>query len=232
VGQLRVGSARIDITPPVGSPFGCGGVEVSRGVHDPLYATSVVLDNAEREIVIVGVDVLGVDLGFTTRVSKRVLETLGISPDSVMIAASHTHTGPQGFPAVGLWFEQRVDEELRAKIGSRIVECVAMAHGAKRDVRVGFGRTFCDKVGANRRNAGGPVDPEVQVMRIDDMDGNPYTIIFNYACHPTVAHSTGLVERSLLTSADYPGATREFVEEALGLTFTDNFFACLWPWAI
>lgn len=216
MGQLRVGSAKIDITPPVGSPFGCGGDEISHGVHDSLYVTSVVFDNGECEVVLVAIDLLGVDLDFTSKVAEKIFEAVGIPSDNVMIAASHTHTGPQGFPAKGLWFKQRVNAELRAEVAGRIVQCVAMAHKAKRNVQVGLGRGFCDKVGANRRIVGGPVDSEVQVMRIDDTDGNPYTIIFNYACHPTVAHSTGLVKKSLLISADYPGAARGFIEEALG----------------
>ena len=46
--ELKAGVARVEVTPPVGSPMGGYGDRQgpSTGVHDPLYATVLVLKSA------------------------------------------------------------------------------------------------------------------------------------------------------------------------------------------
>jgi neutral ceramidase len=56
----------------------------------------------------------------------------------------------------------------------------------------------------------GPVDPEVGVIRIEDLQGQPRAIIMNYACHADI------VCFNYAISADYPGVACRKVEEAFG----------------
>ena len=114
--SLLAGAARVDITPPPGQPmagfpmiqtktpgapadmsdyFGRQGV--AAGVHDPLYARALVLDDGQRAIAIVAVDLVVVTADFTAAIRNAVHEAIGIQPDHLMIAASHTHAGPDLF---------------------------------------------------------------------------------------------------------------------------------------
>jgi hypothetical protein len=56
----------------------------------------------------------------------------------------------------------------------------------------------------------GPVDPEVGVIKIEDMKGQTRVIMMNYACHADI------VCFNYAISADYPGVACRKVEEAYG----------------
>src|SRR5689334_1667981 len=98
---LKAGAARVTITPPNGFPFSAWGLRtgVAVGVHDPLLAQATVLDDGERQLAIVTVDLCNTSRSFTDDVRVRVQALTGISPEAVLINASHTHSGPPGVPA-------------------------------------------------------------------------------------------------------------------------------------
>jgi len=61
-GRLRVGVAKVDITPAVGTEL-CGHFRSnlkSTGVHSNLYARVLLLDDGENKAALVACDLLGV----------------------------------------------------------------------------------------------------------------------------------------------------------------------------
>ena len=56
-----------------------------------------------------------------------------------------------------------------------------------------------------------PVDPELSVLRFDDLQGKPIAVLVNFAAHPTM-----LKPADRLFSADYPGQMKNEVERVLG----------------
>jgi len=54
-GNLRAGAAKVDITPPR-DMFPIQGRQVLAGVHDPLYARALVLDNGTSKVALISVD--------------------------------------------------------------------------------------------------------------------------------------------------------------------------------
>ena len=58
----------------------------------------------------------------------------------------------------------------------------------------------------------GPVDPEVCVLRVEDMDGGIVASLVNFGCHPVSIYP----HLSTAISADYPAYTTKVVEEAEG----------------
>src|SRR5947209_20219055 len=97
---LRAGAARVDITPPNGYPFSAWGLRtgVAVGIHDPLLAQALVLDDGERVIAMIAVDLANAAREFTDTVRQRVESLTGIRPAAVLINASHNHSGPTGVP--------------------------------------------------------------------------------------------------------------------------------------
>ncbi len=55
-----------------------------------------------------------------------------------------------------------------------------------------------------------PVDPNVGVLRVEDMTGKPRAFAVHYACHPVALMNAGVVSR------DYPGAMVDHIEQELG----------------
>src|ERR1043166_3603137 len=77
--KLFAGTARVDITPPIGTPlqgFGARRGEPSTGVHDPLYARVLVLKNARSQLVIVSCDLMGVTRNLYDAIFDKVRRTI------------------------------------------------------------------------------------------------------------------------------------------------------------
>ena len=221
--QLLVGAARVDVTPPPGVRmygYGARGQNVSTGVHDPLYARAIVLDDGARTAAWVTLDLGYADRPLTRDIRAAVSAALGF--DDVFLTASHTHSGPafvMDFPtAADPWVG-----ELRRKIAGAVVE----AHGARRAARMGVAWGQVD-LGHNRRrvradgtvemfweNREGvptsPVDSQVAVVAFDTRDGEPIATLINLAIHPVV-----LGPDNLEYSADFPGAMTALVERRVG----------------
>ena len=76
------------------------------------------------------------------------------------------------------------------------------------DARMGPGKGLAHTVGTNRRDPKGPMDPDVGVLRFEDLENNVKAVLYNFTCHPTV-----LSAENLLFSADYPGYASRVIEK-------------------
>ena len=205
-GELRAGTARVSITPD--------GLKMP--VHDPCYARSLVLDIGGERIAIVAVD-LGV---YTSeKLVAACKERFGIS--HLVLSSSHTHSGPGREHAA--FFEARITEAVESAVTGLFPARISAGH--RSFPQLGFNRLVVREDGHAReswfgddhytsenpeRIPFGPVDPEVGVIKVEDMEGRPRAVVMNYACHADV------VCQNYAVSADYPGAATRKVEEAFG----------------
>src|SRR3954467_6313830 len=141
---LRAGAARVDITPPIGHPFSAWGLRtgVSVGIHDPLLAQALVLDDGERAIAIVAVDLCNAAREFADETRQRVQALTGIAPEGVLINASHNHSGPAGVPqrsGVSLGSTPSGYEAYAADLPDLVAGAVFSAWYNRRPARVGAG---------------------------------------------------------------------------------------------
>lgn len=206
---MKAGVARVDITPPVGIPLtGFLNREgPSVGVHDPLYARALVLDDGERRVAVVVCDLLALDRRFVASARASIEETTGIPGENIMIATTHTHSGPA---TIVLRDCGDVDEAYLRVLRQRLVEVTRAALGSLREAQMGAGSGRVTVGVQNRRQPGGPIDPELSVLRVDD-DHGPMAIVLNYACHPVCL---GYENRHI--SADYPGRAVQAIEGQTG----------------
>lgn len=93
---MRAGCHVGVITPPI--PCEMGGYAArtgpAEGVHDDLYVRSLVLEDGGTRLGLITCDLLNLDRALVEQVRKRVSEATGIAPQAIMMAASHTHSGP------------------------------------------------------------------------------------------------------------------------------------------
>jgi hypothetical protein len=61
-------------------------------------------------------------------------------------------------------------------------------------------------------NPNGPFDEKVWAMKLTPQNGGPPAVVFSYACHAVMVYGYAFAA----ISADYPGATRKLLREALG----------------
>jgi neutral ceramidase len=215
-GALTAGAASRDITPDNGGEFfGYVRPDIrADGVSLRLFAHALVLDDGERKVALVAVD-LGEPM-----VKDRVLDhvrPLGFDESTVLVAATHTHAGPY---EAGDWTAQQIgaaiaaaDEarrparaawglvELHDGNKSRSVEAHLANHGL--DLIPGTGSTDLDPQGHDH-----PRDLRFRLLRVEATDGGPIAAWGHFSSHPTT-----YIQRNTTFSADFPGAaTRRFEE--------------------
>ena len=89
--ELYAGASMANITPSFGYAHYRGS---STGTHDSLYAKALVLKQGEISLAIVVCDLLWIERELSTAVRSRVSEKTGIPYSNIIIAGTHTHTGP------------------------------------------------------------------------------------------------------------------------------------------
>jgi len=117
--NLLAGLATVDITPPVGwRMFGSYREQFSGGVHDPLYAKAIVLEQGNERAALVICDLCYISRRFSERVRKRASDLTGIPASKIVVCATHTHSGPD---YDGLLREFRHERDVRDR-GSDVHE--------------------------------------------------------------------------------------------------------------
>jgi len=213
--KLKAGAAITDVTPQ--KPMFLHGYphveRISEGVHYPLYASALILDDGETPIGFCAVDVLYISREITARVRKGVQAATGIPGQNLMLSASHTHSGPVTFSDI--FYDPvvpKADPDYISYLVEKLVQVYVQAFQNMRECKIAITTADGSGVGGNRRSKTGAVDPEVPVLVVKDAQTDRiFALSTIYCMHPTVLH-----EDSKLYSADFPGYTREYIKRELG----------------
>lgn len=159
---LQVGTAVVDITPPVGSRMsGYFYERLSTGTHDPLVAKALLLEQGDVRAAWVFCDLVGVPSSVTGPARTQAAEATGIPRECIFIAATHTHTGPLYFgPLRNYFHEQAVAKEgadphettdYPAELTEKLVAAIKSAASNAAPVDLYAGTTTQEGLAFNRR---------------------------------------------------------------------------------
>lgn len=209
---LLAGAAIADVTPP-GPIFLFGYPHVARtstGVHDPLECAALYLKSGDATALFIATDVIFVSKAQAAVMRRRIFQRTGVPEDTIMVTATHTHSGPVMVDCVSNAADPAVpppDPQYVAFFIDRVVAAAAQAVRSAVPAEAGFGMARADGVGTNRHDPAGPADPDVPVLVARSRrTGEPLACLLVCAMHPTVLH-----EDSTLISADFPYFTRRYV---------------------
>ncbi|NQW17131.1 MAG: neutral/alkaline non-lysosomal ceramidase N-terminal domain-containing protein [Chloroflexi bacterium] len=222
--MLMAGAGRSDITPPVGiahAGWGAQTHQVSEGNDMPLYITALALSNGDTRVAIVDFDIGLLTSAQDSAIRGVISERTGIQQDNIRLSYSHTHSAPMTF---GGWISEGMDlvDQWLLELPEAAADSVVQAIEAQVPAVSSFGVGECD-ININRRpaddagvlftgrNWDGFVDRSVEVVGLDDLDGNPVATLVNYACHPTI-----MGHLNKLVTPDFPGPMRRVVEQTVG----------------
>lgn len=193
---LVVGSAVRDVTPAPGTPMAgfAARTRAATGAHDPLFARAVAFGDGRHRLLLVVLDVIGVDAALVAEVRAAIARVEAV--DDVAVVATHTHGGPALLSEA---FLGAVDATVRIQVIAGAVAAGIEALRAMAPAAVTWHVGREPTVARNRRDPNGPIDPRVPVVTAW-RDGRPVTTIVGYACHPVT-----LGADNLRFTRDYPG---------------------------
>ncbi|SFR20572.1 hypothetical protein SAMN04488564_105267 [Lentzea waywayandensis] len=204
---LLLAAGRTVITPGSGHPMGgyLSRDGVAKGVHDDLEATLVWLSSQDDPgVVWVTLDALATDVSLTRALAAVVAQETGVPVGRVLVCASHTHSGPDGWTgAIHPGMPAQREPELVERLIEQVGEVARRIRPHRTPVRARWHEGAAARVGANRNRQDGPHDGSVGVLTLHNPDRSVAALLFDYASHPTV-----LGADNLDWSADWPGATR------------------------
>lgn len=241
--QFRAGAVAIDITPesfPVSSSGSMTHREAIRA-HDPLHARCLVLDNGETSIALVTCDSCMIPREIYDEAKTIASEATGIRTDHMLCSATHTHTAVSVAPTFQSEVQHDYIPFLTQQIAKGIVQAHSRLKPAKVGWAVGnnprqvFNRRWflrpgtaitdpfdegTDRVRMNPSansptllRPAGPIDPEIPVLSVQDLEGQPIAVWGNYSLH----YVGGVPSESL--SADYFG---EFARQVTQMLESDD----------
>lgn len=226
-GAILAGVGITEITPLPGSPSAgyekrCGKGMV--GVHDPLFATTLAIDNGEEFLAFCSVD----HLGFTYEMVQEVRQKVHTYPDlqdlKIYLGSTHTHSGGGGFlniPIIGEMLCGPYDSQLTQQTIDRTVQSIVAAAKNLQPAKIGIGYGEVKEISFYRSQWPQKVDPltDLAIIKVTHLDGSPLAVVYNYALHPTVLNAD-----NLFFSADFVGQARTSIKKFLGESVQPIFF--------
>lgn len=213
---LKAGTAKVEITPPVGTPtagYGKRQGKSSAGIRDPLYVRAVSLSDGQDTVVILSADLLVFPQPVADRVLQRISDELKLPRQAVVLACTHTHSGSGGighgflFEKVFGAYDPKVVEGITGRVAWAARQAVENSHPVRWGTAVDA--AFLQGLVENRSIPGGPVDPALRVLFLESTEGLMQAVLVVAAAHPTLMDS-----KDLRFSADFPGEICRRVEEA------------------
>ena len=224
--DFAVGFARVNITPPLGTPLsGYYQVRLANGVLDELEADAIAFALGDTRAVLISMDITSLFQVYAEPLRREIAEAAGLEPEAVILHCTHTHTGPE--VNLSRRIAPQIQEAYFTFFRSRLRDAAVLALQDLRPARMGwavgrapgiaFIRRFRMKDGSGRTNPGvnnpeidgpiGSVDDRVGVVRFD-REGGPAVILASIGIHPDTVGGCAV-------SADWPGFFRRTLEKAV-----------------
>lgn len=204
--DLSVGYGESIITPPLGLDLTGYGFYLDRrgkDVLDDLKVRALYLRDSRNKLILASFDLIGFSVDFADTLRRDVSERKGVDIKDVLIACTHTHSGPAVQELRGLG---EVDIDYLQRVRDGLVTAIEMAEKDLKMAGVSYHTEIVEPIGFNRRlRKFDPIDPMLNILIFSRDDREIYLV--NYACHPVV------LGRTTRISADWPGRLIRNIEK-------------------
>lgn len=213
----KVGVYKVDITPPLGIDFiGYHRPTGISNIDERIYATAFIFESKETKSVIISIDNIGMLIKDTIIIREQIVKELKIPIENITVVYTHTHSGPATAS------NNQVVQSYTSSLITNVVKSTVHANENMQPSEVGWNVTM-GEIGVNRReisldgkvkmgiNVNGVVDNRIGVLAIK----HPTTGKFQGLIVFCTAHPNVLKGDSDILSADYPGLTRDILQNTL-----------------
>lgn len=229
--MLKAGFAKIDVTPPLGSPLaGYARERISDGILDPIELVALAVSDGENTALIITADFLGMWETWATEIRNLISEQTGVPAESIYLQCLHQHT------TVRIGWNLNVRKEMIAnrfedetyynRLYRKYVDVAKMAIANLCEAKMSVGeqetaeplafiRRYRMKDGSTKTNPSseemdqvegplGEADNTVRLIRFK-REGEKDIALVNFSTHPDVIGKTKF-------TADWPGFVRRMTE--------------------
>jgi len=204
---LRAGYGEIDITPPLGTDLAGFGFYLDRRatiIRDRLKARALGLESGEVRVLIIALDLLSLAVDFADRCRRQIAVETAVPFKNILLACTHTHSGPAVQPLPGLG---KISREYVRKLPAALLAASRQALAKLQEAEFGFHAEAVEPIGYNRRlSSFSPLDPWLKVGIFRQKRRSIF--LLNYACHAVTLGPTKEI------SSDWPGAAVSELEKA------------------
>ena len=202
---LAAGYGESILTPPLGVELMGYGFYLERkaeSVLDDLKARALLLEKDGTRILLVSCDLIGLTVEASDGIRGLISTALGLPAANILLACTHTHTGPATMALPGLG---EVEPAYADGLAQTIAAAAREAAADAREARFSHSRETLEPLGYNRRRRSfEEIDPVLRTAYFRRRGDR--IILLGYACHAVV------LGRSRAVSADWPGAAVRAVE--------------------
>lgn len=188
------------------------------GVHDDLWARTVVLRQGETTVSITSLDVVGF-FNDQVEIIREAVASAGLDVDHAIVTSTHVHEGPD---TMGMWgpsFAQSgVDPDYMAYIHSQVVASIADALSGLEPATLRVGQADTSTTSAEKgtrnvvRDSRDPViiDEELYAARLFGADGATIATLVSWGNHPEA-----LSDENTQVTSDFVHYVRASVEDGI-----------------
>ena len=187
--ELRAGWAKREITPAPGYAMG-GYIARSApavGAFDPLYIRVLLLEQGTTRLLMVLADVLLISSRWAEHLRREIARALGTRPAFIIIAATHTHSGPildtHPFNFSGDVSEPHL-RQYSEKLEQAMIETSLTASSRLCSVSASFARVEIAGVATDRNSPQRARRQSLFLFKFEAV--KDIALLAVYGCHPTV----------------------------------------------
>jgi hypothetical protein len=190
----------------------------SAGIHDPLYAHALALEDPGRgsAVVLVVLDLIGMMAADAGKIRSGVSAALGIDEGAVIVSCTHTHHGPDTIGLYGTVLPPRTgrqEEAVQGAVRGAVRACIRAWQTREPAVlRIATG----EEAGLHENRVYADPDRVIDhtttlLSAYAERGSRLLGTLLNWACHPTV-----MGEKNRLLSSDFAGAYYREMIRSLG----------------
>ena len=224
---LQVGFARESIMPEdftkVHIAGGDAANRVAKSIYDNLYITCIAFQEGGQTFLLYTMDAINSSESITKPAKAAITQLTGVPAENIMMCATHTHAGVSlTYNWDGLQEHLRMFNEAAAYAGKNAIKDLTPAevyHGNVETEKMAYVRHYelsdGSFAGSNFGNfANGAIvghsaeaDGQFQLVKFT-REGKKDVVMMNFPAHATFAATS-----DTYISADYPGPTRDYIEQ-------------------
>ncbi|MEZ6056197.1 MAG: neutral/alkaline non-lysosomal ceramidase N-terminal domain-containing protein [Planctomycetaceae bacterium] len=226
----KAGAAAVVITPRVPMPmagYASRGATPADGTLTDLFAKALVIEDPQgNRGLLITLDLVGIEREFATSITAELIKSTGLRRDQIVLAASHTHTGPVVArnlrPMHYLLFNEanrKLVDTYANELQQQLITLANKSIANLKPATLSYHSGSTDFAVNRRTNKEadvpmlraenkllGPVDHDVPVLAVH-CDDKLAAVVFGYACHCTVLSLNQW-------SGDYAGFAQQNLEKS------------------